>query len=220
MALTRMEKYASYRDRILHEEQFFNAIDIKSHIVDEYAHKINKLNPNIIKKEFLDEPVNDLIPLSKIDTFDISKLQTLKNYLKLINTEKEDLLNTRINDFLFSYRENYIVNKTSGQISSNYIQSLSLYPKLKNIKTKLGSDQNLLINFHGVSNEKIAKLNEVIQISNSNDLEWMNEYQLEKLNDTNEKSQLKKWYFGLIIALGILMLSALIFIIVGVIENV
>lgn len=162
METTRMQKYAAYRERILNEERFFNAIDNQSKILKGYQQKINQLNPNIIPKTKHLEQKNEIIALVKQDVFNVEPINTLKSYVALVNDVKQEQLITQINDFLTTYNANSIIDKKTNNISLEWANNLDHSNQLNQISDRLASDQKHLMEFHGISKQKIEKLQEAI----------------------------------------------------------
>lgn len=215
-----MQKYAAYRERILNEERFFNAIDNQSKILSGYRQKINDLNPNIIpRNEQLDQK-NEIIGLVKQDAFDLEPINTVKSYIALVNDVKQEQLINQISDFLTTYNANSIIDKKSGNISLEWANNLEGSEFLNQISNKLVNDQKHLMAFHGVSQNKINKLQEAIQSSADNNYEWLNNYQVNLLQEKGHNRSWKYFYFYSAGALILLIVTILIFIVIGVSEHV
>jgi len=116
--MTRIEKYAEYRKKILNEGNFLSHIDNESSIIKSYRDKIMSLNPNILINEFEDtKGFSPVVPLTSINQMDPTMFQKLKNFSDLVDVEKEKQIKDDISNFIFSYEHNSIIDNNSKSIS-------------------------------------------------------------------------------------------------------
>ena len=212
--MTRIEKYAEYRKQILNEDYFLSNIDNQSQVVKLYHDKIMDLSPNILINE--SEQIHDFPSpnqLTSVCQVDPTMFQSLKNFSNLINNDKKQKIVTDITDFIYSYEHNSIISDDQRSISQNWLKQDKNYLKLENIGCSLKETQKNLIEFQTSSIQKLKKLMETVNASDSSNKN------IEKYKVTSEKVNssisYKKLYIGLIYALVILLALTAIFVIIG-----
>ncbi len=213
--MTRIEKYAEYRKKILNEGNFLSHIDNESSIIKSYRDKIMSLNPNILINEFEDiKGFSPVVPLTSINQMDPTMFQKLKNFSDLVDVEKEKQIKDDISNFIFSYEHNSIIDNNSRSISHDWLIQDKNYLDLEKIDKNLKKAQDELIEFEKVSVQKLSKLMETVKNSDNSKLD------IEKFKVSqyvvNTSLSYKKFYIALIWILLFLIISIVIIVVVGV----
>ena len=213
--MTRIEKYAEYRKKILNEGNFLSHIDNESSIIKSYRDKIMSLNPNILINEFEDtKGFSPVVPLTSINQMDPTMFQKLKNFSDLVDVEKEKQIKDDISNFIFSYEHNSIIDNNSKSISHDWLIQDKNYLDLEKIDKNLKKAQDELIEFEKVSVQKLSKLMETVKNSDNSKLD------IEKFKVSqyvvNTSLSYKKFYIALIWILLFLIISIVIIVVVGV----
>lgn len=213
--MTRMEKYAEYRKKILNEGNFLSHIDNESSIIKSYRDKIMSLNPNILINESEDiKGFSPVVPLTSINQMDPTMFQKLKNFSDLVDVEKEKQIKDDISNFIFSYEHNSIIDNNSKSISHDWLIQDKNYLDLEKIDKNLKKAQDELIEFEKVSVQKLSKLMETVKNSDNSKLD------IEKFKVSqyvvNTSLSYKKFYIALIWILLFLIISIVIIVVVGV----
>ncbi len=213
--MTRIEKYAEYRKKILNEGNFLSHIDNESSIIKSYRDKIMSLNPNILINESEDiKGFSPVVPLTSINQMDPTMFQKLKNFSDLVDVEKEKQIKDDISNFIFSYEHNSIIDNNSKSISHDWLIQDKNYLDLEKIDKNLKKSQDELIEFEKVSVQKLSKLMETVKNSDSSKLD------IEKFKVSqyvvNTSLSYKKFYIALIWILLFLIISIVIIVVVGV----
>lgn len=213
--MTRIEKYAEYRKKILNEGNFLSHIDNESSIIKSYRDKIMSLNPNILINESEDiKGFSPVVPLTSINQMDPTMFQKLKNFSDLVDVEKEKQIKDDISNFIFSYEHNSIIDNNSKSISHDWLIQDKNYLDLEKIDKNLKKAQDELIEFEKVSVQKLSKLMETVKNSDNSKLD------IEKFKVSqyvvNTSLSYKKFYIALIWILLFLIISIVIIVVVGV----
>ena len=213
--MTRIEKYAEYRKKILNEGNFLSHIDNESSIIKSYRDKIMSLNPNILINESEDiKGFSPVVPLTSINQMDPTMFQKLKNFSDLVDVEKEKQIKDDISNFIFSYEHNSIIDNNSKSISHDWLIQDKNYLDLEKIDKNLKKSQDELIEFEKVSVQKLSKLMEIVKNSDNSKLD------IEKFKVSqyvvNTSLSYKKFYIALIWILLFLIISIVIIVVVGV----
>ena len=213
--MTRIEKYAEYRKKILNEGNFLSHIDNESSIIKSYRDKIMSLNPNILINESEDiKGFSPVVPLTSINQMDPTMFQRLKNFSDLVDVEKEKQIKDDISNFIFSYEHNSIIDNNSKSISHDWLIQDKNYLDLEKIDKNLKKAQDELIEFEKVSVQKLSKLMETVKNSDNSKLD------IEKFKVSqyvvNTSLSYKKFYIALIWILLFLIISIVIIVVVGV----
>lgn len=213
--MTRIEKYAEYRKKILNEGNFLSHIDNESSIIKSYRDKIMSLNPNILINESEDiKGFSPVVPLTSINQMDPTMFQKLKNFSDLVDVEKEKQIKDDISNFIFSYEHNSIIDNNSKSISHDWLIQDKNYLDLEKIDKNLKKAQDELIEFEKVSVQKLSKLMEIVKNSDNSKLD------IEKFKVSqyvvNTSLSYKKFYIALIWILLFLIISIVIIVVVGV----
>jgi len=213
--MTRIEKYAEYRKKILNEGNFLFHIDNESSIIKSYRDKIMSLNPNILINESEDiKGFSPVVPLTSINQMDPTMFQKLKNFSDLVDVEKEKQIKDDISNFIFSYEHNSIIDNNSKSISHDWLIQDKNYLDLEKIDKNLKKAQDELIEFEKVSVQKLSKLMETVKNSDNSKLD------IEKFKVSqyvvNTSLSYKKFYIALIWILLFLIISIVIIVVVGV----
>ncbi len=213
--MTRIEKYAEYRKKILNEGNFLSHIDNESSIIKSYRDKIMSLNPNILINESEDmKGFSPVVPLTSINQMDPTMFQKLKNFSNLVDVEKEKQIKDDISNFIFSYEHNSIIDNNNKSISHDWLIQDKNYLDLERIDKNLKKAQDELIAFGEVSMQKLNKLIETIKNSDNSELDVgkfkVSEYVV------NTSFSYKKIYITLIWILLFLIVSIVVIVVVGV----
>lgn len=214
--MTRMEKYASYREYILNEESFFANIENQSRILEQYKQRINKINPSILTNNTLNADDINIYPLISIQKFDLDRFNKLKEYVNLINDEKRTKLQDQISSFLNKYKTNSIIDKKSNDyISKDWLSRLSSYNELQNIQIQNQTNQAKLANFYSGANEMIDELQIAINHSTNSNNEHLNNYRVLDSIDKKHNTNIKKIYVSTIWIITIAILAVILIVIFG-----
>ena len=213
---TRMELFKEYRQEIINQSQFMSNFDSQSEIVKKYKKKIDSLSPNILSNVSMQKE-NIIVPLLSVDKIQHDKFEELKKFKLLVNQEKINQVSNKLNDFIYQYENNSIIDHNSKSLSEKWLTVDPKYLQLKNIELKLKMSQEKLIKFVEKSGKKIERLNSVIEKSNASDAVGnLSEFEVKKIErPKNIKSKKRKiFYFTIISLLGILVVVSIILIII------
>lgn len=214
--MTRMQKFASYREYILNEESFFANIENQSKILDEYKERINKISPAILANNSLSADDINIYPLISIQKFNIDKFNKLKDFISLINDEKKILLQDQISGFLTKYKSNSIIDKKSSDyISKEWLNRLPGYNQLKLIQAQNENNQNKLADFYSGANQMIDELQIAINHSTNSNNENLNKYRVLQVEEHKQNTAIKKIYVTFIWIMLIAVLAVILIVILG-----
>ena len=204
--MTRMEKYADYRQQILSQDALLFSIDEKAKILKQYQTKINNISPLI-----LNNLQNELsvISLVSVNNVDLKKFSDLKKFNNLLDKDVKNDLSKRINDFLNTYSNNLIIDTKSNLISDKWLEHDKNYLLLNEIKSKINNCKNQLVDFQGVSKAKLNKLNDIIENVNSGK-DDIKQYTIESSNVEPTNNFFKRSYFIVVFSIIFLMLLIVI----------
>ncbi len=204
--MTRMEKYASYREQILNEEQFLSKLETQNKLLEKITNEINDLNPNILNSNLNFEDKDQIVPFQSIEKFDIKSFDILKNYINTFNSTKAEQLINQIQNFINEYENNNLIDE-NGNISKEWLKQLKDYNKLIDIGTRINEFQQNLINFQTHSQTLINKLNETVKKSQDNSQFKLSNNYVEEYQQKAKLHNFKKAYFiSLWILLGLIVI--------------
>lgn len=210
-----MEKYAQYREHILHEERFLTNLDEQMEQVKEYTKKINEISPNILNNELNFNDDLQIANLYSSQKFDIKQFEQLKDYINTFNADKCQQLIDQTNNFINELENNPLFDP-QGQISEVWLKTLKDYNEISEINNQVAQNETDLIKFQTQSNVLTEKLQASVKASQKDQSLVLNENLVERFVPTKKMHNLKKGYLITIgVLLGIIVIL-LVLIIVGV----
>lgn len=211
--MTRMEKFAAYREQILNQDRFLISIEEQSNQVKEYKEKIDKISPNILENTY---SILKILPLTSVDKVDKTKFNGIKKFVKLVDMEKNKQASKEISQFLYSYKNNSIIDTEANEISLDWLNKDENFVNLEKTSKKLKKAQDNVLKYKEISSQKLKKLNEAIVNSEKSQDSDYHQYEV-KLDNVQPKSRaFKKIYFFAIGALVLSMILSVIFIVLKV----
>lgn len=213
-----MEKFAQYREHILHEEQFLNNLDEQVQVIEQYTQKINEISPNILNNDLNfndDVKTTNLVSSQK---FDIKKFDQLKEYTNTFNKDKCDQLVDQTANFI-SETENSQLIDSQGRMSESWLKSLPAYDLLMDIDSNVHDSEQALIDFQTKSQVLTEQLAASVKSSQQDHSTILNENLVTRYTPPKKMHNLKKFYVITLWCLLVLILVMLGLIIAGVLTT-